>query len=338
MKPKIILFGTKPYEIKAFTCENSNEIFNYEIKYADFHLNIDTAKLAQGYNVAGVFVNDYVNKEIADTLYQNGIKLIALRSAGYSNVDLKAVYEKIPVVRVPEYSPHAIAEHTVAMMLALNRKIHRAYNRTRDNNFSIEGLMGFDMYAKTAGIIGTGKIGKVLVKILRGFGMRVLLNDKYPDADFAREIGAEYVGLEELMSNSDIISLNCPLTPETVHLISEGSISQMKEGVMIINTGRGKLINSRALIQGLKNQKIGSAGLDVYEEESDYFFEDLSNSFIADDVLARLLSFPNVLITSHQGYFTKEATTNIALTTLHNIKNYFENEKLTNEVCYHCQA
>ena len=270
-------------------------------------------------------------------LSKYGVKLIALRSAGFNNIDLKAAQDKIRVVRVPEYSPYSIAEHTVALMLTLNRKIHRAYFRTRDSNFSLNGLLGFDMHGKTAGIIGTGRIGKALVRILTGFGVKILVYDKFPDNDFAAETGCDYVEIDDLYRRSDIISLNCPLTKETEYMINADSISKMKPGVMLINTGRGKLIKTSDLIDGLKGGIIGSAGLDVYEEESRFFFEDLSDRVLRDDVLARLLTFNNVIITSHQGFFTREALHNIAKTTLENIDNFFTGKKLENEVCYKCR-
>ncbi len=251
-------------------------------------------------------------------------------------MNLKTALDKIKVARVPAYSPNAIAEHTVALMLTLNRKIHRAYYRTRDANFSLNGLMGFTMANKTVGIIGTGRIGKALIKILKGFEMNVIAYDKYPDKDFAAEKNYQYVELDDLFARSDIISLNCPLTKETQYIINNENINKMKDGVMLINTGRGKLINTSQMIEGLKTGKIGSAGLDVYEEESEYFFEDVSNRVMTDDVLARLLAFNNVIITSHQGFFTREALTNIADTTLHNIKEFAEGKELKNEVCYKC--
>jgi D-lactate dehydrogenase len=264
------------------------------------------------------------------------VRLIAIRAAGYNNIDLKALFKKIHAVRVPAYSPHAVAEHAVALMLALNRKTHRAYYRTRDNNFTLNGLMGFDMQGKTAGIIGTGKIGKATIEILKGFGMRVLAHDAFPDKAFQEKTGIEYVDLSTVYKNSDIISLHCPLSKETYHLIDGSSIASMKPGVMIINTGRGMLIDSKALIEGLKTGQVGYAGLDVYEEESEYFFEDFSNKVITDDVLARLLSFNNVVITSHQGFFTREALQQIAATTLENIREFFTAHKLPNEICYQC--
>jgi len=271
---------------------------------------------------------------VADLLESNGVGLLALRAAGYNNIDLKAVYKKIPVVRVPAYSPYAVAELAVTLMLTLNRKVHRAYFRTRDNNFTLNGLLGFDMRGKTAGIIGTGKIGKVTINILKGFGMNILAYDVFPDEEYQKNAGFEYVGLDQLYRESDIISLHCPLTKESYHLINEGSIARMKTGIMIINTGRGMLIDSKALVEGLKSGKVGFAGLDVYEEESDYFFEDFSNKLITDDVLARLLSFNNVMITSHQGFFTREAMHNIASTTLENIRDFFTQQKLSNEILY----
>lgn len=334
-KLKIAFFDAKPYDIESFNELNSK--YGYTLKYFKFHLTPDNVVLAQGYDAVVIFVNDTVNAEMIMQLKEYGVKLIALRSAGFNNVDLKAALNNISVVRVPSYSPHAIAEHTVALMLTLNRKVHRAYFRTRDTNFSLNGLLGFDMYGKTAGVIGTGRIGKVLAGILRGFGMEVLLNDMYPDEEFATETGSRYTGLDELYRNSDIISLNCPLTKETEFMINASAIAMMKRGVMIINTGRGKLIRTADLIEGLKSGQVGSAGLDVYEEESQFFFEDLSDRVLADDVLARLLTFNNVIITSHQGFFTREAIQNIAETTLKNIDDFFAGRKLENEVCFDCK-
>jgi D-lactate dehydrogenase len=331
---KIILYDTKPYEMAFFDIANFK--FGYDIKYINGHLTLDTLKLAEGYQVVCVFVNDIISKELISALPGSGIELIALRCAGYNNVDLKAAFKKIHVVRVPEYSPYAVAEHAVALILSLNRKTHKAYYRIRDNNFTISGFMGFDMHGKCAGIIGTGKIGKALISILKGFGMEVLAYDKFPDHKASSELGYEYVDLQKLLKRSDIISLHCPLNKETKHLINEENIASMKDGVMIINTGRGQLVDTKALIAGMKTGKIGSAGLDVYEEESEYFFEDFSDSIIEDDVLARLISFPNVLITSHQAFFTKEAMTKIAETTLSNVKEYFDGGYLANEICYRC--
>ena len=280
-----------------------------------------------------IFVNDTADAEVIRTMAANGVKLLALRCAGYNNVDLKAAADNgVTVVRVPAYSPYAVAEYTVALMLSLNRKIPRASWRTRDGNFSLHGLLGFDMHGKTAGIIGTGKIAKILIHILKGFGMNILAYDLYPDYNFARENQIVYTTLDELYHSSDIISLHCPLTEQTKYLINDYSISKMKDGVMIINTGRGQLIHTNALIEGLKNKKIGSAGLDVYEEESEYFYEDKSDRIIDDDVLARLLSFNNVIVTSHQAFFTREALANIAATTLENIRDFKNQKPLVNEV------
>ncbi len=333
-KLKIAFFDAKPYDIESFNELNSK--YGYTIKYFKFHLTSDNVILAQGYDAVVIFVNDTVNAEMIMQLKEYGVKLIALRSAGFNNVDPKAALNNIRVVRVPSYSPHAIAEHTVALMLTLNRKVHRAYFRTRDTNFALNGLLGFDMYGKTAGVIGTGRIGKVLAGILRGFGMEVLLNDMYPDEQFAVQTGCRYVSVEEIYRDSHIISLNCPLTKETEFMINATTIALMKRGVMIINTGRGKLIRTADLIEGLKSGKVGSAGLDVYEEESEFFFEDLSDRVLGDDVLARLLTFNNVIITSHQGFFTREAIQNIAETTLKNIDDFFAGRKLENEVCFNC--
>ncbi|MDX9729566.1 MAG: 2-hydroxyacid dehydrogenase [Bacteroidales bacterium] len=331
---KIAFFDAKPYDIESFNEVNS--AYGFTVKYFKFHLTPDNVVLAQGYDAVVIFVNDTVDAAMIGQLKESGVKLIALRSAGFNNVDLKAALNNIRVARVPAYSPHAIAEHTVALMLTLNRKVHRAYFRTRDTNFALNGLLGFDMNGKTAGVIGTGRIGRVLVKILRGFGMEVLLTDNYPDAAFAAETGSSYVSLEELYRRSDIISLNCPLTRETEFMINSSSIGMMKKGVMLINTGRGKLIRTADLIEGLKSGQVGSAGLDVYEEESQFFFEDLSDRVLADDVLARLLTFNNVIITSHQGFFTREAIRNIAETTMKNIDDFFAGRTLENEVCYNC--
>ena len=330
MAYKIAFFGAKPYDISSF--DQVNKDFNYDIKYYKGHLNKNNLVLTQGTDAVCIFVNDTADAEIIDGLAKNGVKLLALRCAGYNNVDLAAAKGKMKIVRVPAYSPYAVAEHAVALMLSLNRKIHRAYWRTRDGNFSLHGLMGFDMHGKTAGIIGTGKIAKILIKILKGFGMNIVAYDLYPDYPFAEEQGITYTTLDELYKQSDIISLHCPLTDKTKYLINDISICKMKDNVMIINTGRGLLIHTNALIEGLKNKKIAAAGLDVYEEEGDYFYEDKSDKIIDDDVLARLLSFNNVIVTSHKAFFTKEALHNIAETTLLNIKAFMENQPLANEV------
>ena len=331
MATTIAFFGSKPYDEASFNEKNKD--FGFELRFYKGHLNKNNVILTQGVDVVCIFVNDTANAEVIRLMAANGVKLLALRCAGYNNVDLKAAAEcGIAVVRVPAYSPYAVAEYTVALMLSLNRKIHRAAWRTREGNFSLHGLLGFDMHGKTAGIIGTGKIAKKLISILRGFGMNILAYDLYPDYNFARENQVVYTTLDELYHSSDIISLHCPLTEQTKYLINDYSISKMKDGVMIINTGRGQLIHTNALIEGLKNKKIGSAGLDAYEEESQYFYEDRSDKIIDDDTLARLLSFNNVIVTSHQAYFTQEALSNIATTTLQNVKDFTLGKALENEV------
>ncbi len=332
MECKIAFFGTKPYDEVSFN--RANEQYGFDIRYYKGHLNKNNLVLTQGVDVVCIFVNDTADASIIDNLAANQVKLLALRCAGFNNVDLRSAQGKIRVVRVPAYSPHAVAEFALTLMLTLNRKVHRAYWRTRDGNFALHGLMGFDMYGKTAGIIGTGKIAKILVRILKGLGMDVLGYDPYPDEKFALESGMNYVSLEELYAKSDIISLHCPLTEDTRYMINRHSIGQMKEGVMLINTGRGQLIHTNDLIEGLKSKRIGSAGLDVYEEEANYFYEDKSDKIMDDDVLARLLSFNNVVLTSHQGFFTSEALENIAETTLRNIHDYMNGLPLENEVKY----
>ena len=330
MAYKIAFFGAKPYDIASF--DKVNEKYNYDIRYYKGHLNPNNVVLTQDTDVVCIFVNDTADAAVIDAMVDNGVKLLALRCAGFNKVDLKAAKGKLPVVRVPAYSPYAVAEYSLALMLSLNRKIHRAYWRTRDGNFSLNGLMGFDMHGKTIGIIGTGKIARILIRLLKGFGMRILAYDLYPDMKFAGEEGISYVSLDELYRESDIISLHCPLTDQTKYMIDKDSIDKMKEGVMIINTGRGQLINTNDLIEGLKEKKIAAAGLDVYEEEGEYFYEDKSDKIIDDDVLARLLSFNNVIVTSHQAFFTKEALHNIAETTLQNIEDFRCHRPLVNEV------
>lgn len=330
MAYKIAFFGAKPYDIASF--DKVNEKYNYDIRYYKGHLNPNNLVLTQDADAVCIFVNDTADAAVIDAMVNNGVKLLALRCAGFNNVDLKAAKGKLPVVRVPAYSPYAVAEYSLALMLSLNRKIHRAYWRTRDGNFSLNGLIGFDMHGKTIGIIGTGKIAKILIRLLKGFGMRILAYDLYPDMKFAEEEGISYVTLDELYRESDIISLHCPLTDQTKYMIDKDSIDKMKKGVMIINTGRGQLINTNDLIEGLKEKKIAAAGLDVYEEEGEYFYEDKSDKIIDDDVLARLLSFNNVIVTSHQAFFTKEALYNIAETTLQNIDDFRHHRPLVNEV------
>jgi D-lactate dehydrogenase len=334
MKPIIAFFSTHPFEREFF--DQANLQHQFDIRYYQHHLSEATAGLAKGHHVACVFVNDQINDKVISVLSEQGVKLLALRSAGYNHVDFKSAYQKVHVLRVPAYSPYAVAEHAVALMLTLNRKIHKAYNRVRENNFALQGLLGFDLHGKTAGVIGTGKIGNVLIKILQGFGMKVLGHDKYQNTPQSEQFA--YVDLDTIYAHSDVIFLTCPLTPETHYLINQDSIRKMKEGVMIINPGRGKLIKTSDLIKGLKSKKIGAAGLDVYEEEEQYFFEDHSEEVLDDDVLARLISFNNVIITAHQGFFTREALQSIAQTTLQNIADFFNGGPLLNEICYHCSG
>jgi len=334
MKKKILFFDTKPYDQQFF--DRANQAAGFEIKYVKSRLNPDTAVMAEGCDALCAFVNDDLSAATAERLQATGLRAVALRCAGYNNVDLKTFYGNIHVMRVPAYSPHAVAEHAMALILSLNRKTHRAYYRTRDNNFAINGLLGFDLFGKTAGIIGTGKIGRITAEILRGFGMRVLAHDPFPDAEWAQKSGVEYLPLTDLYAQAHILTLHCPLTAENHHLINAEALAAMRDGVMIINTGRGALIDTPALVEALKSHKVGSAGLDVYEEEDQYFFEDFSNEVLDDDVLARLLGFPNVLVTAHQAFFTEEALTGIAETTLENLRQFFAGEPLVNEICYQC--
>ena len=327
---KIAFFDTKPYDRASF--DEVNEKYGFEILYHKGQLNRNNVVLTQGMDAICIFVHDTADTAIIEQMAGYGVKLIALRAAGYNNVDLAAAKDKLKVVRGPAYSPYAVAEHAVALMLALNRKIHRAYWRTRDGNFALHGLMGFDMNGKTAGIIGTGKIARILIRILQGFGMKVVAYDLYPDEKYAREVGISYVSLDSLYAQADMISLHVPLTDQTKNMIDAQSIAKMKEGTIIINTSRGQLIHTNALIEGLKSKKIAAAGLDVYEEEEGYFYEDQSDKIIDDDVLARLLSFNNVIVTSHQGFFTREAMHNIAETTLQNIQDFIDGKTLVNEV------
>ena len=329
-KTKIIFFDIKDYDKEFFKKYEKN--YNFEMTFLKVRLTEETANLTKGYDVVCGFANDNINKETIDIMVENGIKLLAMRCAGFNNVSLKDIHNRFKVVRVPAYSPHAIAEYTVGLILAVNRKIHKAYVRAREGNFSINGLMGFDLDGKTAGIIGTGKIGQILIKILKGFEMKVIAYDLYPNQKAADELGFEYVSLDELYAKSDIISLNCPLTKDTQYMINRRSMLKMKDGVILVNTGRGQLIDSADLVEALKDKKIGAVALDVYEEEENYFFEDKSNQVIEDDILGRLLSFYNVLITSHQAYFTKEAVDAITVTTLNNIRDFVEGKPLVNEV------
>lgn len=327
---KIAFFDTHSYDKESFEKVDDK---NIQITFFETKLNIHSADLAKGYDVVCIFVNDDASKEVIEKLYENGVKLIALRCAGYNNVDLSACFGKIHVVHVPAYSPYAVAEHTMALLLTSLRRVHKAYNRTRDYNFSLDGLTGFNLYGKTVGVIGTGRIGRIFIDICKGFGMNVLAYDKFP----APNSNLNYVSLDEIFSKSDIISLHCPLTEETKHLINASSIEKMKKGVFILNTSRGALIDAEALLNGIKSRKIGAACLDVYEEESDIFFKDKSGHILNDDVLARLISMPNVILTAHQAFLTNEALENITSTTIENIKSFFDSDSLIqNELCYHC--
>lgn len=314
---KVALFSSKPYDEEFFRRENVKH--GHELRYLEAHLSKETAALASGDEAVCAFVNDHLDAEVLGILADSGVRLLALRSAGFNHVDRKAAERLgITVTRVPAYSPHAVAEHAVALLLSLNRKIHRAHARVREANFSLQGLIGFDLHGRTVGVIGTGKIGAIFARIMTGFGCHVLGVDKTESAA-CRAFGVEYVSLEELFRRSDVISLHCPLSQETEHLIDARALGVMKKGVYLINTGRGGLVDTKALIVALKSQHVGGVCLDVYEEEEELFFEDLSSQVIQDDVFMRLLTFPNVLITAHQGFFTEEALANIAATTLGNI-------------------
>lgn len=330
MNVKVAFFDAKSYDKESFNKVNKD--FGCEIHYYKERLSMNTVSLSKGKDVVCIFVNAECDAQVINELVKNGVKLVALRCAGFNNVDLNAAKGRIQVVRVPAYSPHAVAEYAVTLMLSLNRKVYRSVSRTREGNFKLNGLLGFDMYGKNVGLIGMGRIAKELIKILHGFGMNILAYDLYPDKEFAKEYGVKLVTLDELYAESDIISLHCPLTEGTKFIINSESIAKMKKGVMIVNTGRGKLIKTEDLIEGLRSHRVGSAGLDVYEEEQDYFYEDLSDKMIDDDKLAILLMMPNVIVTSHQAFFTEEALHNIAQTTLGNIKDWAEGKELKNEV------
>lgn len=327
---QIAFFDAKPYDLPAFQQHGAEQ--DIAFKFLETRLTSDTVSLAAGCDGVCTFVNDTIDRTLIDRLQHEGIRLIALRCAGYNQVDVPYAFERVHIVHVPAYSPHAVAEHAMALLLTSVRRIHKAYNRTRDFNFSLNGLTGFELYGKTIGVIGTGKIGRTLIEICRGFGMQVLAYDPFP----APDSGIDYVPLETLFAESDILSLHCPLTEETRHLINRDSIAAMKKGVVIVNTSRGALIDAPALLDGIKTRRIGAACMDVYEEESDLFFEDRSGHIIEDDTLARLLSMPNVLVTSHQAFLTEEALSSIAHTTVENIKTFFETGGCANELCYRC--
>ncbi len=324
------VFSTKPYDRQFMELVNNQ--YHHKLKFYEARLNPETVALATGFPTICVFVNDRINASMMETLSQNGTRLIALRCAGFNNIDLAAAEQfGITVVRVPAYSPYAVAEHTVALLLDVNRKIHRAYSRVREGNFALDGLLGFDIHGLTVGIIGTGKIGEVVANIMSGFGCRLLAYDPFPNP-VCEKIGVKYTSLDTLFSESDIITLHCPLTPETHHLIDMTSLDKMKQGVVLINTSRGALVETKAVIKSLKSGKVGYLALDVYEEEADLFFEDLSMQVIQDDLFARLLTFPNVVITGHQAFFTKNALQNIAETTLSNITEFESTQTCKNEV------
>ena len=329
---KIAFFDAKPYDKPSF--EKYGEEFGVEFKFFETKLNEDTVDLAQGYDGVCVFVNDSINAKVIDKLVDMNVKVLALRCAGSNNVDMKYAFGKIHVLRVPAYSPYAVAEHTMALLLTSIRRIHKAYIRSRDFNFSLVGLTGFDLYGKTVGVIGTGKIGRVFINICRGFGMKVLAYDKFPAEGIDNGDTVKYVELDELFRNSDIISLHCPLTDETHHLIDKTTLEKCKSGVVLLNTSRGALVDAEALLEGIKQRKVGAACLDVYEEESDLFFEDNSGHILDDDVLARLISMPNVIVTSHQAFLTREALENIAETTVKNIIDLMDDGQCPNELCY----
>ena len=329
---KLAFFDAKPYDKPGFDAHAAGT--GLEIKYFETKLNEDTASLARGFDGVCVFVNDTVNAKVVETLYKEGVRVGALRCAGFNNVDTRACFGKLHVFRVPAYSPYAVAEHAMALLLTVNRHTNKAYIRTRDFNFSLSGLTGFDLHGKTVGVVGTGKIGRIFADICKGFGMRVLAYDKFPNPS----AGLDYVELSELLEQSDVISLHCPLTDETRHMINAAAIEKMKPGTVLVNTSRGGLVDTEALIEGLKSRKVGAACLDVYEEEGDLFYEDCSEEIVADDTLVRLISMPNVIVTSHQAFLTKEALNNIAATTVDNLMKFERGEPSPDtEVCYHCE-
>ena len=329
-KKTISFFDTKPYDKVYF--DEFVQNYPFELIYHEEKLNAKTAILAKGSDAVIAFVNDDIGADTIRVLDEQGVHMLAMRCAGYNNIDFKYAYSRIHVSRVPAYSPYAVAEHAMALLLTLNRKLHRAYNRTREFNFSLNGLTGFDLHGKTIGVMGTGKIGRIFMDICHGFGMHVIAYDPFP----VKDSGIEYVSTSELYQKSDIISLHCPLTKESFHILNEAAFEEMKEGVFILNTSRGALVDSDALLEAIKTRKVGAAGLDVYEEEAEFFYEDFSNEIIQDDTLARLISLPNVIVTSHQAFLTKEALSNIAQTTLENVNSYFTKEIPDNEICYEC--
>ena len=329
---KIAFFDAKSYDKPSFDRFGGEQ--EVEFKYFEAKLNEDTVELAHGFDGVCVFVNDTVNAAVIDRLCELGVSLVALRFAGFNNVDMKHAFGRIHVVRVPAYSPYAVAEHTMALLLTSIRRIHKAYIRSRDFNFSLNNMTGFDLHGKTVGVIGTGRIGRVFIDICRGFGMKVLCYDKFPAQGLDNGDTIRYVEPDELFANSDIISLHCPLTEETYHIIDENALDKCKKGVVLLNTSRGALVDAEALLAGIKSRKVGAACLDVYEEESDLFFEDNSGHILEDDTLARLISMPNVIVTSHQAFLTEEALSNIAETTVNNIVEMIATGSCPNELCY----
>jgi len=326
-KPIVGVFDTKPYDRDYLTRAVGSDELSWH--FHDFRLEPETALSAKGAQAVCVFVNDVLNREVVEGLAGSGVGLVALRCAGFNNVDLTAAKELgLIVTRVPSYSPHAVAEHAIALILALNRKIHRAFNRVRELNFSLNGLVGFDLYGKTAGIVGTGKTGRIVGEILRGFQMRVLASDPYPNQEWAAKNGITYVEMSTLVKESDLISLHAPLTPQTDRIINAETLAQMKSGVILVNVSRGRLVHTKALIKALKSGHVGGVALDVYEEEEGVFFEDLSLEILHDDELARLLTFPNVLVTAHQAFFTREALSEIARVTVENVRRFASKEAL----------
>lgn len=323
---RIAFFDTKPYDKQYFDKLNNN----YEISYFEGKLNKKTAPITRGYDAVIAFVNDDIDADTINILADNGIKVLAMRCSGYSNVDLKAAKDRLTVVTVPAYSPYTVAEHTMALLLSLNRKIHKAYNRTRDFNFSLNGLTGFLLRGKTVGVIGTGKIGQAVMEVLGGFGVNILAYDPYPIDDDS----IHYVDLEYLFKNSDIITLHCPLTDKSYHMLDSDAFDMMKNNVVIVNTSRGALVDTEALLHALNTEKVAGAALDVYEEESDFFFEDFSGMVINDDMLSLLIAHPHVLMTAHQAFLTDDALETIARTTYNNIDEVLSDEKCKNEVMY----
>ena len=329
---KIAFFDTKPYDKPAFDKYGAENGVTF--KYFETKLNEDTAELAHGFDGVCVFVNDTVNAAVIDRLYEMGVRVVALRCAGFNNVDMKHAFGRVHVLRVPAYSPYAVAEHTMALLLTSIRRIHKAYIRTRDYNFSLAGMTGFDLHGKTVGVIGTGRIGRVFIDICRGFGMKVLAYDKFPAPGLDNGDTIRYVTLDELFTQSDIISLHAPLTEDTYHIIDADALEKCRRGVVLLNTSRGALVDAEALLAGIKSRKVGAACLDVYEEESDFFFEDYSGHIMEDDTLARLISMPNVIVTSHQAFLTEEALMNIAHTTVKNITEFLKTRHCENEILF----